>query len=157
MQIIVTDEWVYHYLKNKTEPDLSKKAFLFLKCIKSQGDRMVVVKNSKFLVKVYHLARENQEPFKQYSKQLMGMVGSTTTCVLLEEDELKPFPEECIKAVKNDDRYLIRAQLSVADSFILTSDSPLIEGLKPFPDIAIKHVDKFLDAYIKKCLEKEVG
>src|ERR1700733_14257894 len=101
--IIVADEWVYHYLRDERDISKAKNTFLFLRCVKNKGDKLVVVRDSPFTKKEHTLAKENRQPFKLYSKELLGIISSDS-CILLAQEELVIFPEELNAKVKGDDR-----------------------------------------------------
>lgn len=128
--------------------DLGVKTFRFLKQLKILDDRLVVVRGSKFTDKMYRLAKEDQAPFVLYSKELSGLYNSSF-CTILEQEDLVPFPTEMV-GVKNDDVYLVRAQLTIPGSFILTTDGALKDTLAPHPRVLVELVSSFLDPYLAK-------
>jgi hypothetical protein len=104
-----------------------------------------VVKGSSFHAKAWKLCSATTPPVRQIGREFkLKFLYNSRKCRLLDENELAEFPSTL--QVKPDDQYLVRAQLTVPSSIIVTTDAPL-KTILDAAGIPCEHRDQFVSRY----------
>lgn len=147
MPNLVLNEWVWADLAGDNGQPQELEAFDFLRKVYAGDDRIVIVRPSPSMSKLWSLCKETQYPRRGYAKFIMNnFFFNSSKCLLLEHQTLSVLPESLNTLVKPDDQYLVRALRSVGDSLLITTDSPLKRILNEH-EIACRCRDQYLRTY----------
>jgi hypothetical protein len=152
---LILDEWVIHDLQNDNGKEKQRETFLFLKKIEERKfDKLVIVKNSKFIKKLYNfLGISDSVEFKTKSRFLVRSLIQdfqktefVELAILINEKQIN---NKILLNVNVDDHYLVLAYFyfkTKEDTIIVTTDKKLKETLEQ-NGIFIKFRDEFLNNY----------
>jgi len=51
-------------------------------------------------------------------------------CLILKAEKVPDLPDDLASSIKDDDHYLVRAQLAVEGAVLVTTDAPLMDSVK---------------------------
>jgi len=143
----VLNEWVWADAVGENGRTRQLEAFQVLSALSERSDRIVVVKGSSFYAKAWKLCIAMTLPAREIAQFFkLNFLFNSDKCRLLNESELEQFPLS-LSDVKNDDQYLVRAQLTATGSVIITTDRPLKAALDQ-AGIPCEHRDDFVARYL---------
>ena len=121
----VLNEWLWADATGDNGTPRQAESFRLLEALSRSNDRIVVVSGSSFHNKAWRLCVASSRPALEIAKFFeLRFLYDPARCFILPESELPEFPS-ALMGIKDDDQYLIRAQLKVPDSIIVTTDTPL--------------------------------
>jgi hypothetical protein len=131
MADIVIDEWLWADLAGENSYDAQKQAFKFICKIYDKCDRIVMVKESKFIQKFWDFCKSAKDV---QSRQIANYYKDSfcfnpDKSVFLEGPSLRSVPEKVSSETKADDHYLIQALITAKAQVIVTTDESLKETL----------------------------
>jgi hypothetical protein len=149
--LLVIDEWIWERDVLTSHRDT---IFQFLEKVYKKCDRLVIVTNSPFVDKFHTLCKQRDQSYDPVVRGIIKLfkdvlLYNAEKCVMYDETDLRPLPEDIKKAIKVDDRYLIRAYITAQASILITTDSELIKGVSQY-SVNCKHKDEFLPEYIEE-------
>lgn len=144
--ILILDEWIIHDLQNDNGQERQIESFQFLQKIKKKCDKIVIVKNSKFIKKIYDFSKlasksvELRKKIKVLWEEFLD--NSQKTLILdLENTQFEEI-ESILQNIKPDDHYIVKAYFYLKsqgmEAIIITTDEPLIKELEKY-EIKISH------------------
>lgn len=141
----VINEWWLNDASGENGLRNQKAASSLIDCITVSDLRLIIVKNSRWMNKLFKLCKSNDIAVNKLAGQLVTLVRNQSKCDLLEEHPNYTIPEEYV-SVKDDDHFLIEAFLRGNADVLITTDHPLMDILKKIPGQPIKcqHRDDFL-------------
>lgn len=143
----VLNEWVWADAVGENGGTRQVEAFQFLNALSRRSDRIIVVEGSSFHEEAWKLCISTTLPAREIAQFFkLNFLFNNEKCRLLSESELEEFPPS-LTDVKDDDKYLVRAQLTATGSVIITTDGPLKAALDE-AGIPCEHRDEFVPKYL---------
>lgn len=149
---LVLDEWLWSDLGGENQSERQRQSFAFLQKVVKHCDQLVVLRGSKFLKKFWSLAEK--APTDRILKSIVKFfkykfLYNSEKSHLINEEGLKDCPQDIKSLIKYDDQYLISAYLGSGADVLVTTDKPLIDGLKRHC-INCRARDEFLEDYCRQ-------
>jgi hypothetical protein len=142
----VLNEWIWADALGENGRSHQIEALQVLEGLDRGPDSIVVVNGSRFHAKAWKLCSATTPPARQIGRDFkMKFLYNSLKCRLLDETELAEIPSS-LQGVKPDDRYLVRAQLTVPGSIIVTTDAPL-KTILDAASIPCEHREQFVSRY----------
>ena len=95
-----------------------------------RSTRFVVGEGSAFDQKAWALCKSNNPIVQRIAAVYVTAVRQDRDrCLILPAESVGPLPDELAAVVKPDDRYLVEAQLCVAESILVTTDNRASRGV----------------------------
>lgn len=148
MAIFVVNEWLWADLSGANGLQPQREAFKFIERFPATQHQIVVIEGSAFDQKAWALCKSNNPIVQRIAAVYVTAVRQDRDrCLILPAESVGPLPDELAAVVKPDDRYLVEAQLCVAESILVTTDNPLREVLGR---AGIKSISRkeFLEEYL---------
>lgn len=145
MADLVLNEWVWADLSRQNGLERQKDVLRLLLRLQASSDRIVVVKNSPFVHKLWRATKSTDPIEVEGAKIFKGMVFDPALCLPLGESDLAAAPDRL--ACNADDLYLVRAQAAVPGSVVVSSDGDLIDAIRGTGHAA-EHRDDWLPTYL---------
>ena len=148
---IVVNEWLLHYLCPDAQESDRMTAVRFVNILVRKCDKMVIKRNSPFVVKFYRFMKqfESDTSSKQrFSKLNRLLFLDSDRTIIADESELKELPKEIADKTPPDDKYLIELWYAKQDRIVLTTDTKLKDKLKDIPGLKICLLQEFLEEYL---------
>ena len=147
MALFVINEWLWADSSGDNGKDAQLGAFKVIRGLGTSDHQIVIIEGSPFDQKAWNLCRSGNtiviELIKTY---VLSVRQNSDRCRLLRPELLPALPEELARSIKDDDQYLVRAQLNVMDSILVTTDRPLREAVMK-AGLPCLFREQFLDAY----------
>ena len=130
MAAFVINEWLWHDSLGQNGPDAQRQAFEVICKLANSDHQVVVIEGSRFDQKAWDLWKSSNTVVVGLSKIFFGRIRvSPNRCILLKPDMAADLSDELGSSVNPDDQYLVRAQLSVPGSLLVTTDRPLRDAV----------------------------
>jgi hypothetical protein len=132
MADIIIDEWLWADLAGENSSDAKEQAFNFISRIYQKCDRIVMVKESKFMQKLWAFCKDANDI---WNRKIANFYNANFTynmskSVILEWGSLQSIPEQVVNETNPDDHYLIQALVTVdAQVVLVTTDRSLKDVL----------------------------
>lgn len=147
MADLILNEWVWSNLIDNSTERFRDETYSLIQKIFVGPDRLIMVRPSPSFKKAYNLCKYNQMPQRGFAKYIvLNFLLNSTKCLFLPVEDLNPLPNELQKVVKDDDRYLVQAIITVPNSILVSTDGPLLIDLKK-NGISCVHRDNFIKEY----------
>jgi len=154
---LILDEWIIHDLQNDNGKDKQKESFKFLEKIKKKCDKIVVVKDSKFIKKIWNFSKIISE--KNFDSELRYKFKFLKNCFIKNSQKVEILSNDNIKSNENneiledfniDDHYIVLTYLYLKQNnkqtIIITTDEQLKEKLEK-KGLSIKFREDFIMEY----------
>ena len=126
MAAFVINEWLWHDSLGDNGRDAQRQAFDIICRLANSDHRVVVIEGSRFDQKAWALCKSKNAIVVLIGKTFVTNIRQISSrCILLKDDEVDALSTELGSSIKPADHYLVRAQLSVAGSLLVTNDGPL--------------------------------
>jgi hypothetical protein len=128
----VINEWLWHDSGGQNGLANQREAFSVIETLAGSDHQIVVVEGSPFDRKAWSLCRSTDTVIAGLARAYVTTLRlNLDRCRLLGHEVLIPIPPELSSSprLKDDDHYLVQAQLTVPDAVIVTTDRPLREFL----------------------------
>lgn len=126
MAVFVINEWLWADSSGDNGRDRQKEAFDVIVKLSTSGHRIVVIGGSRFDQKAWRLCKSTDTNVAQIAKAYVTILRmNSDRCLSLKSENVAPLPDHLSHSIKDDDHYLVRAQLSVNDAILVTTDEPL--------------------------------
>ena len=126
MACFVINEWLWEDLAGHNSKMARRESFDFLTKFVASDHQMVWVEGSAFDRKAWALCKSRDTIGQRIGGIFVKDIRQDLDrCIVLKYDDTAVLPEEVAARVKDDDEYLVRAQLSVAGSILVTTDPDL--------------------------------
>jgi len=152
---LILDEWVVHDLQNDNGKDRQIETVQFLEKVGRKYDKLVVVRDSKFLKKIWNffssISGSNVE-FRGKVRLVKSLIQDTEKTEFIESKILKngnQINNRFLSQVNEDDHYLALAYFhfkNIEETIIITTDKKLKETLEQ-NGVSIRFRDEFLINY----------
>jgi hypothetical protein len=157
--ILILDEWIIHDLQGDNGKDRQEESLELLERIKRNCDKIAIVKNSKFVNKIWQFSKEASKSSSQAKRNIFRILKNEflfnlnkSEILELEHAKVKDLME-VLEEVNKDDHYIVIAYHSLkqkgVECVIVTTDKPLSEILIRH-NINCKLRDGFLKDYLCK-------
>lgn len=154
---IVVDEWIVHYLSDKTK---SCEVRQFIDKLIEKCDKILIPHGSKLERKIWELPKLSANfpaRIRDNTKRFFsGIVKNSDKCrfVELSNSSVGTPLETMLEPIPHDDRYLIATALMMSVKVIVTTDQRLIDIVSPIPELEriglkIQLLDEFLTEYLE--------
>lgn len=131
MTVFVINEWLWEDSSGRNSLQAQKEAFVVVTKLAASVDQIVVIEGSPFDQKFWHLCKSTSTVVLRIVKAyLLTVRQNLDRCLLLKPDEVCALPNELASAIKADDHYLVRAQLTMPGAILVTTDTPLREAVR---------------------------
>ncbi len=148
MALFVINEWLWADSSGENGKNAQLEAFEAIHWLGSSDYQIVVIEGSPFDKKGWALCNSGNTIVIRPIKIYVGAVRQNSDrCIVLKPEAVLALPEELARAIKPDDHYLVRAQLSVTGAILVTTDSPLREAVIK-AGLQCLSREEFLTAYI---------
>ena len=126
MAVFVINEWLWHDSSGENGPDAQKQAFEVIRILANSTHQIVIIEGSPFDQKAWALCKSSNTAVVGLARIFRNNIRQNSgRCIIVKPDHAAAYPDELGSSVKPDDQYLVRAQLSVAGSILVTTDKPL--------------------------------
>ena len=117
MAVFVINEWLWADSSGSNGPHAQRQAFDVIRLLGDSDHQIAIIENSEFDRKAHTLCRSNEDIVRQIIKIFMMILRQDSNrCIVLKLDMAAILPERLAGSIKPDDRYLVRAQLSISGS-----------------------------------------
>jgi hypothetical protein len=144
---LVLNEWVWADLSGQNGQGRQKDVVRLILKLQTGTDRVVVVKGSAFQAKLWRATKSSDPIEIEGARVFKSIVFDADRCRLIQQSDLAPAPDPPI--CKDDDLYLVRAQATVADSVVVSTDGDLIDAIRRTGGAA-EHRDAWLGPYLAR-------
>jgi hypothetical protein len=153
--ILILDEWLIHDLQGENGFERQSESFQFLERVKERCDKVVFVRGSKFLEKVWgfsEVSARDSELRKKFKFLKTTFIFNNLKSEILDlEDIESESDEEILKDVNYDDHYIVLSYLYFRrrgeDVKIITTDRKLKSVLER-GGVLIDYRDDFVRGYL---------
>ncbi|MBI3491079.1 MAG: hypothetical protein HY047_04720 [Acidobacteria bacterium] len=126
MAQFVINEWLWADSSGANGQAAQSVVLDFLDRLARSDHRIVVIEGSMFDTKAWALCKMRDTIAVEIVKIYIGRVRQNLDrCLLLDFNQVAALPDHLATAIKDDDHYLLRAQRTVGDAAIVTTDEPL--------------------------------
>ena len=130
MAQFVINEWLWADLSGSNGVAKQKETFAFLKRFAGSPHQCVIIANTAFDQKAWALCSSNDPIVLETGKLFVLQVRQNSDrCLILDPTTVEALPVEFAREVKEDDHYLVHAQLGVPGAILVTTDGPLRESV----------------------------
>jgi hypothetical protein len=130
MATYVINEWLWADLSGVNGKKRQLESFTFLDKLAISEDTIVTIEGSAFDRKAWSLCKDPDPLVQRIAAFYVGRIRQNSDrCRILHPEDVRALPNDLASRVKNDDHYLIEAQLSVPDATVVTTDEPLQQAL----------------------------
>ena len=152
MADIIIDEWLWADLAGENSSDAKEQAYNFIKKIYEKCDKIVMVKDSKFIQKLYAFCKNandirNHEIARFY---ILKFTYNASKSVILEWGSLQSIPEQIVNETNPDDHYLIRALVTVDGQVVLVTTDGSLKDVLSRHGFNCQLKDDFVGAYVSQ-------
>jgi hypothetical protein len=145
--IFVINEWLWADSLGDNGTEHQRKAFDVIVKLASSEHQIVVIEGSAFDEKAWRLCKDSRTTVTGIAVAYFNTLRiNSDRCLLLQPDAIAALPDDFSASVKDDDHYLVRAQLSVAGAILVTTDEPLRAAVKT-AGLACLSREEFLSTY----------
>lgn len=132
MAAFVINEWLWADLSGGNELQAQREAFMVIEKLAISDHQIVVIEGSAFDQKAWNLCKNTNPMVVQRiaGAYVVNLRQNSDRCVILQPEALPAVPGELASATKQDDHYLIQAQLSVEGAILVTTDRDLCRAVK---------------------------
>jgi hypothetical protein len=128
----VINEWLWSDLSGDNGLQAQRDSFRFVEKLPASDHRIVVIEYSPFDRKGWSLCRGDNPMIVQ---RIGGVYAANVRlnsdrCLILKSEAVAILPDDLAGATNPDDHYLLRAQLTVAEAILVTTDAPLREAAR---------------------------
>ena len=147
MTDFVINEWLWHEARGEAGQAAQKRALEFLAALPDSGNKIIIIEGTAFDTKAWALSRSDDQVIRLIAKSYhLRVRQNSDCCAIFDQAAVPEFPVALENDVKDDDRYLIRAQLAVPNATIVTTDGPLIQALTKHT-LPCLHRDQFFQTH----------
>lgn len=108
---------------------------------------MIMIRHSKFDNKAWALCKSPDSTVRSIGKLFVLTIRyDSNRCRTLDENEVAELPEDLNRSVDGEDHYLVRAQLTVGNAILVTTDKKLQKILLEH-DLGCINRENFLKDY----------
>lgn len=130
MAFFVINEWLWADSSGENGIDAQRQAFQIIVRFSESDHQIIIIEGSRFDQKTWALCKSTSTIVKRLVTAFLANVRQNSDrCLLLKPESAAALPEELASSIKDDDRYLVRAQLSVSGAVLVTTDMPLREAV----------------------------
>lgn len=130
MADFVINEWLWDDASGANGSGAQKEAFDLIVALCTSGHRIVVVEGSPFEQKVWNLCKSTDVVVRSIVREFLGRIRyDLNRCIPLKAWDVVSIQKELASATKVDDHYLLQALLTVTNSILVTTDTPLREAV----------------------------
>jgi len=145
----VINEWLPEDSSGANGRTAQSEALTIITVLAESDHQIVVIERSAFEQKFWNVCKNNDDFVTRdiariYMKDLRF---NLTRCVILKPDQTAPIPEALAEATKTDDHYLLRAQLTVDGSILVTTDGDLCQAVRQ-ANLPCLFRDEFIEDFI---------
>jgi hypothetical protein len=128
----VINEWLWADLSGGNGRQAQREAFVVIQKLAVSDHRIVVIEGSAFDQKAWNLCKSTNPMIVQRmaGAYVASLRQNSDRCVILKPEAVLGVPNELASATKQDDHYLIQAQLSVEGAILVTTDGDLCHAVK---------------------------
>lgn len=131
MAAFVINEWLWADSFGDNGTERQKEAFNVIVKLSTSGHQVVVIVGSRFDEKAWRLCKSPNTTVAEIAKAYFGILRiNSDRCLLLKSENVAALPDDLSQSIKDDDHYLVRAQLSVNGAILVTTDEPLRNVVK---------------------------
>lgn len=133
MAFFVINEWLWADSSGKNGIDAQAQAFQIIVRLSESDHQIIIIEGSRFDQKAWALCNNTSRIVTGLAKAFHNNVRlNSDRCRLLKPESAADVSEDLASSIKDDDRYLVRAQLSVGGAVLVTTDAPLREAVTRF-------------------------
>jgi hypothetical protein len=146
--IFVINEWLPEDCSGANGIKKQREAFDAIVLLASSSHTVIVMEGSPFEVKFWRLCRENRDiVIRGIAREyVLGLRQNIDRCLVLKPEEGANLPEALAASTKEDDHYLLRSQLAVPNSILVTTDGDLCQAAKTAGLTCLSR-EEFLEEY----------
>jgi len=128
--LFVINEWLWADSSGVNGVGAQRQAFQLIVRLSESDHQIIIIDGSRFDQKTWVLCKStNTIVTRLVTAFLTNVRLSSDRCLLLKPEAIVELPEELASSIKDDDHYLVRAQLSVAGAVLVTTDTPLRDAV----------------------------
>jgi hypothetical protein len=127
----VINEWLWTDLSGSNGLQHQREAFTVIERLGTSNHRIVIIEGSAFDQKAWKLCKYTNPMIVQRiaGAYVANVRQNSDRCLILRPEAAATVPDELASSTKSDDHYLLRAQLTVTGSILVTTDGPLREAV----------------------------
>jgi len=146
--VFIINEWLWADASGDNGRDAQRQTLDIMEWLASSEHQIVVIEGSPFDRKAWALCKSTTTVPVILAKTFVTNIRQNSNrCIVLTSEQTAELPHELSISVKPDDHYLVRAQLGVADSTLVTTDQPLRDKLTAIGLPCLSR-DEFLTEYV---------
>lgn len=132
MADFVINEWFWSDLSGDNRSLAQRDTFRVVEKLPASDHRIVIIENSPFDRKGWSLCRGDKPMIVQRigGVYVASVRLNSDRCLILKCEAVAILPDGLAAATNPDDHYLLRAQLSVVEAILVTTDVPLREAAR---------------------------
>jgi hypothetical protein len=124
----VVNEWLWSDAFGENEPGGQQRALGVITKLAQSEHRLVVLRGSPFDQKAWACCKASRIGTSQLATAFVRLIRQDLRrCLELDAAHTAQLTPELANSIKADDHYLVRSQLTVAGSILVTTDAPLRE------------------------------
>jgi len=128
----VINEWLWADLSGGNGTQAQREAFMVIEKLPRSEDQIVLIEGSKFDQKAWNLCKNTNPMIVQRvaGTYVANLRQNSDRCIILKAEAVPAVPNGLAAATKDDDHYLIQAQLAVQGAILVTTDGDLCHAVK---------------------------
>jgi hypothetical protein len=134
MADFVINEWLWADLSGENGPKAQLESVILIEKFAKSPHRLIVIEGSAFDKKAWNLCKNTNPMIVQRTAgvYVATIRQSFDRCCILKPETVNNLPEGLIATTKDEDHYLLQAQVSVVGAILVTTDNPLREAVSRF-------------------------
>jgi hypothetical protein len=129
MGVFVINEWLWADLSGSNGREGQLRGFDVIEKLAKSDHQIVIIEGSAFDQKAWNLCGNNNPMVvrRMAGVYVASIRQNSDRCLILKPDVLAALPTHLVTTIKDDDHYLVRAQLGVPNAVLVTTDNDLRE------------------------------
>lgn len=130
MADFVINEWIWADASGDNNRERQRQAYKAITSLAVADHRIVIIEGSPFDRKAWIACKSTDTIIRLIARAYVtGLRQDSRRCVILKPDQTAQIPKELESAIKPDDHYLVRAQMTCGGAIVVTTDGPLRDTL----------------------------
>ena len=152
MAYFVINEWIWHDAEGEHGLAHQLLVLRLFECLATTDHRIVVIEGSPFDHKAFARYTNPDQTVKRIARQYQLTVRFNSNCCrVLTTPDVAPLPEHLVSNFKDDDHYLVQAQLAIEGAIVVTTDGKLRTALLA-SDLPCISRDEFFQTYFPQIM-----
>lgn len=126
MANFVINEWLWADSAGDNGSQSQRETFNVITTLAASSHQIVLIEDSRFDRKAWGICKSTDRVACGIARAfVLGLRLNSDRCLVLKPEDAMALPEGLAQAVKEEDHYLVQAQLTIPGAILVTTDGPL--------------------------------